>query len=357
MEQNNLPPLFFSSIPKCGKNIVYSFLFELGYKPSELNDGGLYYAVNCRESRSMDERDHYLVAHRELTPDETQFGKRALEEKMASLRTGEVLHRHFYYTEHLSSVLSQSNIKTIFVYRDPRDCLLSAVNYVFDQHKPEHIYKRLQSLTREQAALSMLKGDSRLIPFAEWFDGYYSWLDAPNVIALRFEDIIGAKGGGSDVAQKIAFSKLVNELGILVPPELFERALSCAFNASAGTFRKGQIGSWVHESTWGIRRTFHASCKSLPAKWGYRRRNSSDGRLSEDAIASIINGLIRAKADRLVLEQANRNLRTQLKSMEEKAAEYQTLEAQLVKARRHFSECTKERDALQEQLRRMESGT
>lgn len=243
MIQTNLPPLFFSSIPKCGKNLIYSFFFALGYKRYQFEDESYNNYSNLFPFHDLQDRDHYLTERSIVLGMDFERAARDFKAAICAIPNGYIGHRHMHPDGELLNALRVARIKPIFIYRDPRDCLVSAVHWASKGH-PEHIARMLGGLSEEKALLTLLNGQDCIIPFARWFDAYRSWLDVPEAIILRFEDIIGARGGGADARQKECLENALSSLGIRTTNQVFDKALSMTFNPKAGTFRNGQIGGW-----------------------------------------------------------------------------------------------------------------
>jgi len=270
LTQAYLPPLFFSSIPKCGKNLIYSFFFALGYKRFSFENDVYNHYSNLLPFHNLQGRDHY-VTQRPPLGHEIDHERAAFDFQTAicSIPSGYIGHRHIHPDIELLNALREARIKPIFIYRDPRDCLVSAVHYAFRGY-PEHISRRLNGLSEEDALLALLNGRDSLIPFASWFDAYRPWLSVPDAITLRFEDIIGARGGGSDTMQRECLENVVNSLEIQVPPQVFDSALSMTFNPKAGTFRSGQIGGWRIGFSKKIAQEFESQAGHLLNLWNFK---------------------------------------------------------------------------------------
>lgn len=268
MNQANLPPLFFSSIPKCGKNLIYSFFFALGYKRFQFEDESYNHYSNLLPFRDFPDRDHYLTERSSLRGIDHVQAALDFGNRIRAIPHGYIGHRHMHPDGELLQALRAAGIKPIFIYRDPRDCLVSAVHWAFKGY-PEHISRKLGGLPEERAILVLLEGSDSLVPFADWFDAYRSWLSVPDAIVLRFEDVIGARGGGSDARQRECFANAIHRLGIQALPQAFDSALSMAFNPRAGTFRSGQIGGWRNAFSREVAREFDLKAGHLLGLWNY----------------------------------------------------------------------------------------
>lgn len=267
MTQVNLPPLFFSSIPKCGKNLIYSFFFALGYKRFRFEDESYNNFSNFLPFQDLQDRDHYVNERSSVHGINYERATLGFRTAICAIPGGHIGHRHMHADGELLNALRAARIKPIFIYRDPRDCLVSAVHYAFIQGYPEHISRRLSGLSEEDALLALLSGGDSLIPFASWFDAYRPWLSVPDAITLRFEDIIGARGGGSDARQRECLGNVVSGLGIQVTHQVFDDALTMAFNPRAGTFRSGQIGGWQESFSKKVAQEFELKAGHLLNLW------------------------------------------------------------------------------------------
>lgn len=74
------------------------------------------------------------------------------------------------------------------------------------------------------------------------------FMDHPNVIVSRFEDLVGSKGGGDDEKQRELIQKLADQLNLNMEPHELEQVASILWGNEEGpfkvTFRTGQINKW-----------------------------------------------------------------------------------------------------------------
>ncbi|MDE3046356.1 MAG: hypothetical protein KGJ02_06910, partial [Verrucomicrobiota bacterium] len=69
------------------------------------------------------------------------------------------------------------------------------------------------------------------------------WLQDPNIIVIRFEDLIGPRGGGSLEAQRRIYLTLATHLGYTLTLEQIDEIAKNSFGGT-WTFRNGQIEEW-----------------------------------------------------------------------------------------------------------------
>lgn len=240
-------PVFFSSIPKCGKNLVYSFFNTLGYhrhvwrnNPSAM----LHHARFGRDTYAFAAPAPYSAEQLREAPD--VIGR---ELGLAGGGGPVIGHLHLMDDVDPSHFLRAAGFQQLFVYRDPRDTLVSMLNYARVQGHPEHVARRLAGLSDEDALIFLLEGAHDLAPFAEYFDAHRGWLDRRDVLSLRFEDLIGVSGGGDEAAQRKAVGQLAALIDVPADDPRIDAARMRTFNRHAGTFHRGQIGAWRESFT------------------------------------------------------------------------------------------------------------
>jgi hypothetical protein len=139
--------------------------------------------------------------------------------------------------------------KFIFNYRDPRAVLLSQVNYLRQQHRrgsfsgtPYHLLFSdvLQAQSTEREALDVAlqcMGDYLTASFL----GSVWMLHHPRVLALRYERLVGARGGGRAEDQIEDVSSTLRHLGLRGDADAIAARL---FDPSQATFHRGSAEAW-----------------------------------------------------------------------------------------------------------------
>lgn len=212
------------SIPKCGTNLLVKAIDLLLGKPFGLTNTWirrLEINENCINS---------VIDVPDFTP----------------------LYEHGVYNEWAESQLITNNIKTLFIYRDPRDQLIS---YIF-WHK-----ERLTVLDNCSMDESIFRGIEHgvkelyfnwpgIIGIDQFYRSFIPWIQSSIVYSLRFEDLVGPQGGGSLEAQIRELENIAYYIGLTVTSEQVNKVAEMLFGESMGqigdwtTFREGQIGSW-----------------------------------------------------------------------------------------------------------------
>jgi Sulfotransferase domain len=135
----------------------------------------------------------------------------------------------------------------LLMIRDLRDVLVSYVYHVSDsleeQFGPSLTMEEKLTLVLDLETFEVSKKMEQEVLSA------IEWMNRPNVIVCRFENIVGPMGGGDLQKQIESITHLARTLGMDLTQEYLEKILQDLFGNSqgptvSGTFRSGQIGSW-----------------------------------------------------------------------------------------------------------------
>lgn len=260
-------PVFFTSVPKCGKNLIYSFYFELGLKRWNWGDAP---AVLQQAYFSRHGVQSYVFPNAGSVSElDRAAAVGSVIEQLREMPADTIAHNHFLPEPELVDHIVREKTPTVFICRDPRDALLSMLNFARTKQTPRHVSDMLAPLSDEDALLFLLEGGGRLVPFADYFDAYHGWLSAPGVEVLRFEDVVGVRGGGDDQRQQRACLALGALAGLAAEDSRIARAREKTFNVQAGTFFRGQVGAWKEGLPQLVQSRFEKVAGWLLPRWGY----------------------------------------------------------------------------------------
>lgn len=258
--------VFFNSLPKSGKNLVYTFFSALQYERVSVDEAfnasihDLVYAE--RPGKVVFSLDRPLrTVEPEFSPADSTMA--ALE----GLKSGQIAQKHLPYCAAVAKAFAKAGRRSIFVWRDPRDVLVSMLNYARSQSKPELLAARLAGLDDETALIALLEGRGDLTPFADYVGGFLGWIDQPGVLTVCFEDLVGPEGGGSKERQRRTFEEICRHFDVDIDPGQLEFAAGAAFNRGAGTFFKGRSGAWRDHFTPKVTKAFQAHVADLLTRW------------------------------------------------------------------------------------------
>lgn len=201
-----------------------------------------------------------------------------LYQKIQTIRRGQYASGHLYWSPELIELLVTSNIRTLFIFRDLRDVAVSLADYLTNKNPNHRLHSYFKSLKSDDERLmaaivgvegKLLKDGKRAESLGEWAMAFAPWLDEPNCLAVRFEDMIGSAGGGSDEKQLENVRAITNYLGINISEEQIIRVAQEIFFKSSTTFRKGQIGDWQNHFTDQHKRAFKKVAGEALINLGY----------------------------------------------------------------------------------------
>ena len=192
---------------------------------------------------------------------------------LSRMRPGDIGYGYIKARQPFISLLTQPGRATIFVYRDPRDMLVSHVFYATQMHTGHgmHRYYTETLGTMEERLKAAIQGvdepGAELSPIRQKYDGYLGWLEQPEVLCLRFEDLI--------LDRPVALGRILDYLVQrgFVPRLPRQQEISILEQAIApkksGTFRKGQPGNWREHFTEANKTSFKRQAGDLLIRLGY----------------------------------------------------------------------------------------
>jgi sulfotransferase family protein len=186
--------------------------------------------------------------HRKLLPTVAPVTLRrwnGLDGLLGRMRPGEVVVGHLPYEERYATALAGSNVRALFVIRDPRDVVLSQVHYTtsFVRHRFHQAFAERSDL-RDRIRLAVVGDDERGIPsIATRLDRYAGWLTTECHV-VRFEDLVGSAGGGDDETQYRTVSSIYDYVSAASDERLIREVCDRLFSRDSPTFRRGAIGQW-----------------------------------------------------------------------------------------------------------------
>lgn len=182
--------------------------------------------------------------------------KNHLKWKLASAPNGSIIRSHLMHCPEVLEVLAERKYRKIFIHRDLRDVALSHAKWVVKEpriflHKIYNEY-----YTSDDARLmASICGVPLGTPFGsnvshpsigQDFSRWHGWLSDKDTLVVRFEDLVGSRGGGDDDVRWAAIRRILTHIEVeMSDSELHSKFSFEALNPrSAHTFRKGQIGGW-----------------------------------------------------------------------------------------------------------------
>lgn len=224
------PPVLVNSIPKSGTHLLLRVARSL--------PGVVYYGSFLASAPSLS-----------LVPRDQQ----AINFHISRIAPGEVLGAHLYHSDESADRLKAINACHLFIYRDPRDIVLSEAEYLASMNPWHRMHRFFKSVTAPQERIRMvIEGvpeaqgvypdlRARLLP-------YLGWLDEPDVLCLRYEELVGSD-------RKVMLEKICREFAVrakLANVNFADLVKSIERNLDHGrshTFRSGGTEKWRSQMT------------------------------------------------------------------------------------------------------------
>lgn len=238
-----------NSVPKCGTNLLFRLLMLLGFENAHWWMGP--YLVDGQFSlarKLLRARGHETVT---IGIDTThQINSRWLRRRISATADGAAFNAHCPYTPELADLLRAEQIRTVGIIRDPRSVAISHMHYL--KSNPRHpLHKAYLNLAddHERVLLSIRGGEiggRYLHSLEQRYRMFMGWQQDSDALLIRFEDLVGANGGGSAITQRKTIEQVALHLGCNLDKPMVSSLQENLFGSS-NTFRKGQIGAWETE--------------------------------------------------------------------------------------------------------------
>lgn len=159
---------------------------------------------------------------------------------------------HAAFSPHYSAILHSEQYKTIQVVRHPCAVLASWANYIVEPgyywRDAQRAFSRMS--THERVRLMLYGGmlnetDTRFYyrGFREVWNQVQGWVDSDDVLTVKFEDLVGARGGGDDALQRTTIAKMMRHVGLALSDGEINRIAANLYGGTH-TFRQGDIEGW-----------------------------------------------------------------------------------------------------------------
>lgn len=192
-----------------------------------------------------------------------------------SLRPRDVASAHLFARPEAVARVTSPRFLPYFIFRDPRDVVVSHVFYVTDMEARHVHHAYYQSLPDFDARLtvSILGRPASGVEFpniADRFAPYLDWLSQPEVLTIHFEELIQNRAA---TLNRILDHFLARET-LRTPRSLILHSLESAINPTKSpTFRSGKTGEWKRHFTEEHKRLFKDAAGDLLIRLGYEKNN------------------------------------------------------------------------------------
>jgi sulfotransferase 6B1 len=206
-------------------------------------------------------------------------GRRRNDEILADLHqlhSGVIGWGYIEATPENVALLCRPDRLNYFIYRDPRDTLVSQVFFATDMNEEHGMHEYYNSLPdfgeRLKVAITGIDRDGlHMVSVRQRYEGVFQWLAQKHMMCLRFEDLINNRD-----ATLHAMLDEVERTGYRIPTPR-EKALPILVEAiqprKSHTFRSGKTGGWKQHFTDEHKVLFKEVAGDLLVRLGYEQNN------------------------------------------------------------------------------------
>lgn len=250
------PPIFGNAKPKSGSHLLLQVL------------GGFTQIMPYK----------YVDADpvRTITKEGRRKTKEEILDELRRVPQGVIGWGYVDATPENASFLTEAGRVNYFIYRDPRDMLVSQVFFATDMHEEHGMHDYYNSLPdfgeRLKVAITGIDRDGlKMVSVKQRYEGVFQWLAQKNVMCIRFEDLINNRD-----ATLHSMLDEVEKTGYKIPTPR-EKALSVLVEAiqpgKSHTFRSGKTGGWKQHFTDEHKSLFKEVAGDLLVRLGYEKDN------------------------------------------------------------------------------------
>ncbi len=253
---NEAPPIFGNAKPKSGSHLLTQIL------------GGF-----CRIAPYA-----YVETEpvRTVKKDGGRFDAEQVQAELRRIPAGVIGWGYVDATPENVAFLCQPNRVNYFIYRDPRDMLISHVFFATDMHEGHGMHDYYQNLAdfdeRLKVAITGIDRDGLfMVDVRRRYEGVFEWLEQPGMMCIRFEDLLNQR-------EKVLSAMLdqVEKTGYRIPTPR-EQAIKVLLETiqpkKSKTFRSGKTGEWTKYFKAEHKALFKEVAGDLLVRLGYESSN------------------------------------------------------------------------------------
>lgn len=254
--ENGWPVLLGISFPKSGTHLLDQIL--LGFS----------------RVAPFSRRLHSFYAEYEGESGRKRAPKQAIR-WLDSLRPGDIASAHLFARPEAVERVYTPKFVPYFIFRDPRDVVVSHVFYVTEMEKNHVHHAYYETLPDFDARLkvSILGRPEQDVEFPDIsgrFEPYLGWLDQPSVMKIHFEELIHDRPR----TLNLILDHLLARISLLIDREMILDSLEASINPSKSpTFRSGKTGEWKRYFTDEHKLIFKDVAGDLLIRLGYEENN------------------------------------------------------------------------------------
>lgn len=221
-------PILANSIPKSGTYLLINILKELPF----IRDWGNFLASTPS------------FTFKELTTKE-------VKQKINYFVPHELIGAHLFYDQEVNNYLKNKNIIHFFIYRDPRDIVISEAHYLTEMNRWHYLHRYFKAQPDLESRINLsingidkLPGNRVYPDIYQRYSRFLPWIHNEHVFAMKYEDLVLHKRN-QIFENMYEFLKNHYKNKFTLSKDYFlELANNGASPKNSHTFRSGKTGTW-----------------------------------------------------------------------------------------------------------------
>jgi hypothetical protein len=257
LDFSGLPIVFGNAVPKAGSHLLLQVL-------QGLREAGHFASVEPEPIRTITQFERRWRPANEILAD------------LQRLKPGRIGWGYVHATPENLAVLADPRRVNYFVYRDPRDLLVSAVFFARDKYPGHELHDYYNQLGDFGACLRVeiagIDDDGlHLSPVRVRYERYLAFLETSAILPIRFEDLIDHRR--ETITAMLDYYEAKGFELAVARDQALELILAAIRPEKSSTFRKGRPGDWREHFSAENRRLFKEINGDLLIRLGYESDN------------------------------------------------------------------------------------
>ncbi len=206
--------------------------------------------------------------------------------KISSAPHKSIVRCHLMYCNEILDIFNNFDYKSIFIYRDLRDTAVSHARWTTKEERYFLNNLYVNSYDEfDQQLMSSIQGVPLGTPFGsnisqpnigQDFSRWKGWINDTNTLAIKFEELVGERGGGCEEVRQQRIQQIFEYLGIPYSDEQVKTKFSSSAMSpnESHTFLKGgkgSIGGWKSKFKDCHKQEFKKLAGNLLIELGYEK--------------------------------------------------------------------------------------
>ena len=221
----NYNSILVNSFPKSGTHLLY----QLFWKSNFVND---YKSFIASHPSRQKKQNSYIKVNQNIN----------------DLLKAELIRGHIFYHKSTEELIKNKNIINYFIYRDPRDVVISEANYLYNMNRFHILHKYFKKINNLEDRIKFsIMGNDFLNTGATYknikdrFLDYKGWLNG-SCHSIKYEDLVGSNQ--SQIVRDILSFYIENSDVNFKIDEIIKDSIKSIDPSKSHTFNTGGTAKW-----------------------------------------------------------------------------------------------------------------